>query len=91
MKVFWGVGKLLTLGFWLVVVANMVTALPNPFDLLVSLAGSLVLLTHLLEIVLFNGSVRGRARPWLDRGLILVFGIFHLQSFSSSSAGVAHA
>jgi len=91
MKLFWGLGKILTLGFWLVVLVNQVTALPNPFDLLISLAGSLALLTHLLELALFNGSLRGRAHPWRDRGQILLFGIFHLQSISSRSAGVAHA
>ncbi|MEB0122724.1 DUF1145 domain-containing protein [Pseudomonas sp. CCI1.2] len=91
MKLFWGLGKMLTLGFWLVVLINTVIALPNPFDLLINMAGSLLLLTHLLELVLFNGSLRGRARPWLDRGQILLFGIFHMQTFSRAPAEVAHA
>lgn len=91
MKVFWGLGKMLTLGFWLVVLVNMVIALPNPFDLLINMAGSLLLLTHLLELVLFNGSLRGRTRPWMDRAKILLFGIFHLQTFSRPSAETAHA
>lgn len=91
MKLFWGLGKVLTLGFWLVLLVNLVTALPSPFDLLISLAGSLVLLIHLLEVVLFNRSLRRRARPWLDRGLILVFGIFHLRSFSRPYTEAAHA
>lgn len=91
MKLFWGLGKMLTLGLWLVVAVNTVTVLPSPFDVLIDLAGSLVLLTHVLEIFLFNGSLRGRAHPWLDRGQILIFGIFHLQSFNRSSAELAHA
>lgn len=91
MKLFWGLGKVLTLGFWLVVLVNTVLALPNPFDLLINMAGSLLLLTHLLELVLFNGSLRGRMRPWMDRGQILLFGIFHLQTFSRSQAEIAHA
>ena len=48
--------------------------------LLVNLAGSLLLLTHLLELVLFNGSLKGRAHPWRDRLQILLVGIFHLQT-----------
>jgi putative membrane protein len=91
MKLFWSLGKVLTLGLWFVVAVNMVTVLPSPFNALIDLAGSLVLLTHLLEIVLFNGSLRGRAHPWFDRVQILIFGIFHLQSFYGSSAEVAHA
>jgi putative membrane protein len=91
MRVFWGLGKILTLGFWVVVLINQAVMLPNPFDVLVRLAGSLLLLTHVLELFLFNGSLRGRAQPWRDRVLILLFGIFHLQSFGRRSAEVQHA
>jgi len=79
MKVLWGLGKVLTLVFWLVVLVNLVHPLMNPFRVLVDLAGSMLLLTHLLEIMLFNGSVRDRVHPWRDRLQILVFGMFHLQ------------
>ncbi|MGC5702906.1 DUF1145 domain-containing protein [Pseudomonas sp. NFXW11] len=79
MKVLWGLGKLLTLVFWLVVLINLARPLVNPLHLLVNLAGSLLLLTHLLELLLFNGSLKGRAHPWRDRLHILLLGIFHLQ------------
>jgi len=82
MKVFWGLGKCLTLLFWVVVVVNLFTPLINPFHLLVNLAGSLLLLTHILELLLFNGSVKNRAHPWRDRLQILLVGMFHVQSFS---------
>lgn len=91
MRVFWGLGKILTLGFWALVLVNQAMALPSPFDLLIRLAGCLLLLTHVLELFLFNGSLRGRAQPWRDRALILLFGIFHLQSFGRRSAEVQHA
>jgi putative membrane protein len=91
MKVFWGLGKLLTLGFWLVVLLNLLLVLPNPFYVLIKLAGSLLALTHVLELLLFNGSLRGRAHPWRDRLRILVFGIFHLQSIPKPSLEAAHA
>ncbi|ROL65405.1 hypothetical protein BLX41_28550 [Pseudomonas protegens] len=80
MKVLWGLGKFLTLVFWLVVLINLAKPLINPLHLLVNLAGSLLLLTHLLELVLFNGSLKDRAHPWRDRLQILLVGIFHLQT-----------
>lgn len=80
MKVFWGLGKVLTLLFWSVVLVNLVQPLINPFHLLVNLAGSLLLLTHLLELLLFNGSLKNRPHPWRDRLHILLVGMFHLYS-----------
>ena len=83
MKLIWGLGKLLTLGFWAVVLINLVIPAPQPFATIITLAGGLVLLTHLLEVVLFHGSVRGRAHPWRDRVKIVLFGIFHVQTIGS--------
>ncbi|MFJ7143249.1 MAG: DUF1145 domain-containing protein [Pseudomonas protegens] len=80
MKVLWGMGKFLTLVFWLVVLINVVKPLVNPLHLLVNLAGSLLLLTHLLELLLFNGSLKNRPHPWRNRLQILLVGIFHLQT-----------
>ncbi len=45
MKVLWGLGKVLTLLFWAVALINIFKPLINPFDLLINLAGSLLLLT----------------------------------------------
>ncbi|MGY2375889.1 DUF1145 domain-containing protein [Pseudomonas sp. SDO524_S393] len=86
MKVFWGLGKFLTLLFWVVVLVNLFQPLPNPFHLLVSLAGSLLFLTHLLELLLFNASVKHRAHPWRDRLQILLVGMFHVQGLSAPVA-----
>ena len=86
MKVFWGLGKFLTLLFWVVVVVNLITPLINPFHLLVNLAGSLLLLTHVLELLLFNGSVKARAHPWRDRLQILLVGMFHVRGLSAPAA-----
>lgn len=83
MKVFWGLGKFLTLLFWVVVLVNLFRPLTNPFHLLVSLAGSLLLLTHLLELLLFNSSLKHRAHPWRDRLQILLVGMFHVRCLSA--------
>lgn len=91
MKLFWGLGKLLMLGFWLVVLANALVEAPSPFGVMIDMAGSLVLLTHLLELILFNGSLRGRKHPWRDRGEIILFGIFHVQSIGRPASGHTHA
>lgn len=84
MKVLWGLGKALTLLFWGLVLSNLLQPLINPFDLLINLAGELLLLTHLLEVLLFNGRLSGRPHPWRDRLLILVFGIFHAHTLPAS-------
>ncbi|MDD1147196.1 DUF1145 domain-containing protein [Pseudomonas sp. TNT2022 ID357] len=85
MKVLWGAGKFLTLVFWLVVLINLFNPLINPLHLLVNLAGSLLLLTHLLELLLFNGSLKERPHPWRDRLHILLVGIFHLQTLPAAA------
>lgn len=91
MKLFWGLGKVVTLGFWVVVLVNSVIEAPSPFGIMIDMAGSLVLLTHILELFLFNGSLRGRKHPWRDRGKILIFGIFHVQAIGRRAAESSHA
>ncbi|QAY92021.1 DUF1145 domain-containing protein [Pseudomonas sp. ACM7] len=86
MNVFWGLGKLLTLLFWLVVLVNQFMPFVNPLHLLVDLAGSLLACLHLLEAVFCFRSLRGRAHPWLDRLKILFFGVFHLQTIPAPTA-----
>lgn len=85
MKVLWGLGKVLTLIVWGVVLINLFEPLINPFDVLINLVVSLLLLTHVLELLLFKGSLQGRPHPWRDRLLILLVGIFHEHTFGTSS------
>ena len=86
MKLLLRLGKLLALLFWVVVLVNLFKPLTNPFHLLVNLVGILLLLTHLLELVLFNASVKHRAHPWRDRLLILLLGMFHIKSLPAPAA-----
>ena len=86
MKLLLGLGKLLAMLFWTVVLVNLFKPLTNPFHLLVNLVGSLLLLVHLLELVLFNASVKHRAHPWRDRLLILLLGMFHIKSLPAPAA-----
>ncbi|QEY61826.1 DUF1145 domain-containing protein [Metapseudomonas lalkuanensis] len=78
MRLFMGLGKVVALLFWLVVIVNLVSPFAKPFDMLLSGAGILLILVHLFEITLFNSLLRGRANPWLDRLQLLLFGVFHL-------------
>ncbi|MGE8148147.1 DUF1145 domain-containing protein [Pseudomonas frederiksbergensis] len=92
MKVFWGLGKLLTLLFWLVVLVNLLIPFINPLHLLVNMAGALLAVIHFLEALLCFRSLRGRAHPWRDRLKILFFGVFHLQTIPAPAVpGASHA
>jgi putative membrane protein len=86
MKVLWGLGKLLTLLFWLVVLINLLMPFVHPLHLMVNLAGGLLAGLHLLEALLCYRSLRGRAHPWLDRLKIIFFGVFHLQTLQAPTA-----
>jgi putative membrane protein len=39
-----------------------------------------------LEVLLCNRSLKGRPHPWRDRGRILLFGVFHLQTIPAPAA-----
>ena len=91
MKVLWGLGKALTLVFWGVVLINLSAPLIYPFDRLMNVAGSLLLLTHVLEVLLFNGRLQDRPHPWRDRLLIIVLGIFHAYTLVPSEREPRHA
>ena len=89
MKVLWGLGKLLTLLFWLVVLVNLLVPFSYPLHPLVNLAGGFLAFIHLLEVLLCNRSLKGRAHPWLDRLKIVIFGVFHLQTIPAPTASKA--
>jgi putative membrane protein len=86
MKVFWWLGKLLTLLFWLVVLANLLAPFVHPLHFLLNVAGGLLAGLHLLEVMFCNRSLKGRAHPWLDRLKIVFFGVFHLQTIPAPTA-----
>lgn len=80
MNVIWGLGKALTVVFWWVVLVNLLIPADRPFHLLINAAGTGLLALHVLEVLFFNGSLRGRSHRWFDRLQILLVGIFHIQS-----------
>lgn len=84
MKVLWGLGRLLTLLFWLVVLVNLIMPFVHPLHLLVNLAGALLLAVHVLELLLFRANLRGQPSPGRDRLRVLLFGIFHLQTLPTA-------
>ncbi|MFJ3078065.1 MULTISPECIES: DUF1145 domain-containing protein [Pseudomonas] len=80
MKFILGLGKVLTVAFWGVVLFNQLMPQPLPLNLLINATGIAVLGLHMLEVLFFNGSLRGRSHRWFDRLQILLTGIFHVMS-----------
>lgn len=80
MKFILGLGKVLTVAFWGVVLFNQLMPQPLPFNLLINAAGIVLFGLHLLEVLFFNRSLRGRSHRWFDRLQILLTGIFHVMS-----------
>lgn len=86
MKVLWGLGKCAGLVFWLVAVINLLQPFTDPIHLAVNLVASVLLLVHLLEVLVFNRTLKTRAHPWVDRLQVLLFGIFHIKSMEARHA-----
>ncbi|WP_462401926.1 DUF1145 domain-containing protein [Pseudomonas sp. Marseille-QA0332] len=80
MQVLLGLGKLLTVAFWWVALINLLMPQVLPFNLLINAVAILLLGLHVLEILFFNASLRGRSHRWFDRLQILLTGIFHVMS-----------
>ncbi|MFF7109256.1 DUF1145 domain-containing protein [Pseudomonas sichuanensis] len=80
MKFILGLGKVLTVLFWWVVLFNLFMPQPLPLNLLINTTGIVLLSLHVLEVLFFNASLRGRSHRWFDRLQILLTGIFHVMS-----------
>ncbi|MGG7599784.1 DUF1145 domain-containing protein [Pseudomonas sp. B21-023] len=91
MKFILGLGKALTVAFWGVVLFNLFMPQPLPLNLLINAAGIVLLSLHVLEVLFFNGSLRGRSHRWFDRLQILLTGIFHVMSIPRSQEAPSHA
>lgn len=91
MKAFVGLGKLVALLFWLAVLANLLHPFAHPFATLLKVAGGLILLIHILELLALGARLKGRSSPWLDRIQVLLFGIFHFLSLPAPAKESGHA
>lgn len=91
MKFILGLGKALTVAFWGVVLFNLFMPQPLPLNLLINAAGIVLLSLHVLEVLFFNGSLRGRSHRWFDRLQILLTGIFHVMSIPRPQEASSHA
>lgn len=91
MKFILGLGKILTVAFWGVVLFNLMTPQPVPLNLLINALGIVVLSLHVLEVLFFNASLRGRSHRWFDRLQILLTGIFHVMSIPRPQEARRHA
>lgn len=91
MKFILGLGKVLTVLFWWVVLFNLFMPQPLPLNLLINAVGIFVLVLHVLEVLFFNASLRGRSHRWFDRLQILLTGIFHVMSIPKPEKASRHA
>ena len=91
MKALWGLGKALTVVFWWVVLVNLLMPADKPFHQLINLAGAMLLVLHVLEVLMFNGRLRERSHRWGDGVQILLVGIFHIQSIPAPRQEAGHA
>ncbi|PYC17327.1 DUF1145 domain-containing protein [Pseudomonas mosselii] len=91
MKFILGLGKALTVAFWGVVLFNLFMPQPLPLNLLINATGIVLLSLHALEVLFFNGSLRGRSHRWFDRLQILLTGIFHVMSIPRPQEASSHA
>ena len=95
MKALLGLGKLIALLFWLAVLANLIQPFAHPFSSLLNVAGALILLIHIIEVMTLRNRLRGRPHPRMDRLQILMFGVFHFatlpQPASAKVEGDTHA
>ncbi|MCP5163010.1 MAG: DUF1145 domain-containing protein [Hahellaceae bacterium] len=79
MKVMLFVGKLITLLFWVCVIASLFSVFPDPVSTLLGWGAVGVLVLHLIEVSLFSARLSSKSiEPKLDKMMILVFGVFHL-------------
>ena len=73
--------KMATVLFWLLAVASFVMQWPGVLSYL-PLVALVVLAVHVLETAFFWFSLKDNsANPKKDALLVMIFGIFHLQSF----------
>lgn len=91
MKSLLALGKILTVVFWWVVLVNLLIPQEFPFNQLISIAGATLFALHVLEVLFFNGCLRGRSHRWFDRLQILLVGIFHIVSIPAPRQETTHA
>ncbi len=70
--------------FWLLAILNLLYPLGDAWHWPVSLAASVILVIHIVELALFNKRLGLRPHPWCDRAQVLLFGILHLRTLRQS-------
>lgn len=78
MRIAIGLGKAITLMFWLAELFNLFRMIPAPTSQLLHGAAVVILILHLFEVAIMV-RLHGRylIEPKLDKMQVLVFGVFH--------------
>jgi putative membrane protein len=78
MRQFYAIGKLLTLGFWILPLLALFGAMASPWDLWLLSLGILILVVHLGELALVYARLKAAGRTTMvDSVLVLLVGLFH--------------
>ena len=81
-----GLGKLVTVGFWLMVFISLSGVFVQPFDTIIPLAGLGVLFIHGIEAVLWRRVLKLKGAFGKNVVLVLVFGVFHMATLQLQTA-----
>ena len=77
-------GKLVALGLWVVIVANLVRPFPDPYAAIFQGTGILLLVAHVVELAMFNAVIREKTSNFaVDAIQVLLFGVFHIKSMQA--------
>lgn len=72
------IGKLLTLGFWLLPIGGLLKLFGEPWDGYFLIAAAVILVAHLLELALNYGKLKAKGRAGaMDVIMVLLVGLFH--------------
>ncbi|WP_250657326.1 DUF1145 domain-containing protein [Alkalimarinus coralli] len=82
MKAIIALGKIITLIFWVAVIASLFEVFSETASAMLGWAGAAVLIVHFIEVALFTKRFGDKLiEPKFDKLMVLVFGIFHVLPF----------
>ncbi len=86
MKALVNLAKLVTAGFWLVVLVSLFGVFAAPFDSIIPLAGLAILVVHMLEAVVWRRALSADGKFGKNVIMVLIFGVFHMASRQVTTA-----
>ncbi|WP_461538035.1 DUF1145 domain-containing protein [Spongorhabdus nitratireducens] len=73
-----GLGKLVTVGFWLMVVISLFGVFVSPFNTIIPVAGLAIVFILGIEAVLWRRALMASGELGKNVVMVLIFGVFHM-------------